>query len=136
MDIAEAQKFLRENACAVLTTWRRDGRIQMSPITVGLNDDGKGIISSRETAYKVKNIQRDPRVSLCAFVDEFTGPWIQIDGKAEVVLLPEAMELLVDYYRRVAGEHQNWDEYRQAMTKERRVMIRITIENAGPDRKG
>ena len=136
MDIAEAQKFLSENECAVLTTWRRDGRIQMSPITVGLDGEGRAIISSRETAYKVKNIQRDPRVSLCAFVDEFTGPWIQIDGTAEVVSLPDAMELLVDYYRRVAGEHPNWDEYRQAMEQDRRVMIRITIESAGPDRKG
>ena len=136
MDIAEAQKFLSENECAVLTTWRRDGRIQMSPITVGLDGEGRAIISSRETAYKVKNIQRDPRVSLCGLVDEFTGPWIQIDGTAEVVSLPDAMELLVDYYRRVAGEHPNWDEYRQAMEQDRRVLIRITIESAGPDRKG
>ena len=136
MELAEAQKFLSENECAVLTTWRRDGRIQMSPITVGLDDAGRAIISSRETAYKVRNIQRDPRVSLCAFTDDFVGPWVQIDGTAEVVKLPEAMELLVDYYRRIAGEHPNWDEYRQAMEQDRRVLIRITIENAGPQRQG
>ena len=136
MELAEAQKFLSENECAVLTTWRRDGRIQMSPITVGLDDAGRAIISSRETAYKVRNIQRDPRVSLCAFTDVFVGPWVQIDGTAEVVKLPEARELLVDYYRRIAGEHPNWDEYRQAMEQDRRVLIRITIENAGPQRQG
>jgi PPOX class probable F420-dependent enzyme len=136
VELAEAQKFLSENECAVLTTWRRDGRIQMSPITVGLDDAGRALISSRETAYKVRNIQRDPRVSLCAFTDDFVGPWVQIDGTAEVVKLPEAMELLVDYYRRISGEHPNWDEYRQAMEQDRRVLIRITIENAGPQRKG
>jgi PPOX class probable F420-dependent enzyme len=136
VELAEAQKFLSENECAVLTTWRRDGRIQMSPITVGLDDAGRAMISSRETAYKVRNIQRDPRVSLCAFTDDFVGPWVQIDGTAEVVKLPEAMELLVDYYRRIAGEHPNWDEYRQAMEQDRRVLIRITIENAGPQRQG
>jgi PPOX class probable F420-dependent enzyme len=136
VELAEAQKFLSENECAVLTTWRRDGRIQMSPITVGLDAAGRAMISSRETAYKVRNIQRDPRVSLCAFTDDFVGPWVQIDGTAEVVKLPEAMELLVDYYRRIAGEHPNWDEYRQAMEQDRRVLIRITIENAGPQRQG
>jgi PPOX class probable F420-dependent enzyme len=136
VELAEAQKFLSENECAVLTTWRRDGRIQMSPITVGLDAAGRAMISSRETAYKVRNIQRDPRVSLCAFTDDFVGPWVQIDGTAEVVKLPEAMELLVDYYRRIAGEHPNWDEYRQAMEQDRRVLIRITIENAGPHRQG
>lgn len=136
MDIAEAQQFLRENECAVLATWRRDGRVQMSPITVGLDAEGHAIISSRETAYKVKNLRRDPRASLCVFVDEFTGPWVQVEGTAEILSLPEAMEPLVEYYRLVAGEHPNWDDYRQAMERDRRVLIRITIERAGPDRQG
>lgn len=136
MDIAEAQQFLRENECAVLATWRRDGRVQMSPITVGLDAEGRATISSRETAYKVKNLRRDPRASLCVFVDEFTGPWIQVEGTAEIVSLPEAMEPLVEYYRLVAGEHPDWDDYRRAMERDRRVLIRLTIERAGPDRKG
>ena len=136
MDITEAQQFLRENECAVLATWRRDGRVQMSPITVGLDAEGCAIISSRETAYKVKNLRRDPRASLCVFVDEFTGPWIQVEGTAEIVSLPEAMEPLVEYYRLVAGEHPDWDDYRRAMERDRRVLIRITIERAGPDRQG
>lgn len=136
MDIAEAQKFLSENECAVLATRRRDGRIQMSPITVGVDAAGRAIISSRESAYKVRNLRRDPQASLCVFVDDFVGPWVQVDGTAEIVSLPEAMEPLVDYYRRVAGEHPNWDEYRQAMTRDQRVLIRLTIKQAGPNRKG
>jgi PPOX class probable F420-dependent enzyme len=136
MDIADAQQFISDNECAVLATRRRDGRVQMSPITVGLDGEGRAIISSRETAYKVHNIRRDPHVSLCVFTDDFVGPWVQIDGTAEVVSLPDAMELLVDYYRRVAGEHPQWEEYRQAMARDQRVIIRITIERAGPNRKG
>ena len=136
MDIAVAQQFLREHENAVLATWRRDGRLQMSPLTVGLDAAGRAIISSRETAYKVRNLRRDPRAALCVFVEAFTGSWVQIDGTAEVVTLPEAMEPLEDYYRRLAGEHPDWDDYRRAMTADRRALIRITIERAGPDRQG
>ena len=136
MDIAVAQQFLREHEHAVLATWRRDGRLQMSPVTVGLDGAGRAIISSRETAYKVRNLRRDPRATLCVVVEAFTGPWVQIEGTAEVVTLPEAMESLVDYYRRLAGEHPDWDDYRRAVTADRRALIRITIERAGPDRQG
>jgi PPOX class probable F420-dependent enzyme len=136
VDLAKAHQFLSANECAVLATRRRDGGMQMSPVTVGVDAEGRAIISSRETAYKVKNLQRDPWASLCVFVDEFTGPWVQVEGTAEVVHLPEAMELLVDYYRRLAGEHPDWDDYRRAMERDHRVLIRLTIERAGPDRKG
>src|SRR5947209_4365093 len=136
MDIAVAQQFLREHENAVLTHWRRDGCLQMSTVTVGLNADGQAIIASRETTYKVHNLRRDPRAALCVFVEAFTGPWVQIEGTAEVVTLPEAMDPLVDYYRRLAGEHPDWDDYRRAMTADRRVLIRIAIERAGPDRQG
>jgi PPOX class probable F420-dependent enzyme len=136
MDIAVAQQFLRENENAVLATWRQDGRLQMSLVTVGLDAAGRAIISSRETAYKVRNLRRDPRAALCVFVEAFTGPWVQIEGTAEVVTLPEAMEPLVDYYRRLAGEHPDWQDYRRAMTADQRVLIRMTIERAGPDRHG
>ena len=136
MDVATAQQFLRENENAVLATWRRDGRVQMSPVTVGLDGAGRAIISSRETAYKVRNLRRDPRAALCVFVEAFTGPWVQIEGIAEIVALPEAMEPLVDYYRRLAGEHPDWNDYRRATTADRRVLLRITIDRAGPDRQG
>ena len=99
MDIAVAQQFLRENQNAVLATWRRDGRLQMSPVTVGLDAAGRAIISSAKSAYKVRNLRRDPRAALCVFVEAFTGPWVQIEGTAEVVTFPEAVEPLVDYQK-------------------------------------
>jgi PPOX class probable F420-dependent enzyme len=136
VDITLAQQFLRNHRNAVLATRRRDGRLQMSPVTVGLDGAGRAVFSSRETAYKVRNLRRDPRATLCVFVEAFVGPWVQIEGTAEVVALPEAMEPLVDYYRRLAGEHPDWDDYRRAMVADRRALIRITIERAGPDRKG
>ena len=108
----------------------------MSPVTVGVDAAGHAIISSRETAYKTRHLRRDPRASLCVFTDEFYGPWVQIDGTAEVVSLPDAMEPLVDYYRRIAGEHSDWDDYRRAMERDRRVLLRISIDSAGPERQG
>ena len=136
MDIAHAQQFLRENENAVLTTWRRDGRLQMSPVTVGVDSAGRAIISSQETTAKVRNLRRDPRATLCVFVEAFRGPWVQMEGTISAVPLPDTMEPLVDYYRRLAGEHPDWDDYRRAMTADRRALIRITIERAGPDRQG
>ena len=136
MDSTEARRFLSEHSNAILATRRRDGRVQMSPITVGVDAAGRAIVSSREAAYKTRNLRRDPHASLCVFTDKFYGPWVQVDGTAEVISLPAAMELLVDYYRRVAGEHPDWDDYRRAMERERRVLIRITIDSAGPDHQG
>jgi len=136
MDIASAQQFLCEHHNAVLLTWRRDGRPQMSPVTVGLDGSGRAIFSTQETTYKVRNLRRDPRAALCVFVNAFLGPWVQIEGMAEIMTLPEAMEPLVDYYRRLAGEHPDWDDYRRAMTADRRALVRITIERAGPAGQG
>jgi len=136
MDIARAQQFLREHENAVLATWRRDGRIQMSPVTVGLDATGRAIISSRATTAKVRNLRRDPRATLCVFVEAFTGPWVQIEGTAEILTGLEAVEPLVDYYSRLAGEHPDWEDYRRVMLADRRALIRITIERAGPDRQG
>lgn len=136
MDLDKARTFLEKHHWAVMATTRRSGRPQMSPIIIGVDDSGLAIVSSRETAYKVRNLRRDPRVSVCIFTDKFYGKWIQIDGTAEILSLPEAMEPLVDFYRTVVGEHPDWDDYREAMVREKRVLIRITIEHAGPDRRG
>jgi PPOX class probable F420-dependent enzyme len=84
----------------------------------------------------VKNLRRDPRASVCVFTDTFFGAWMQIDGTATIVSLPEAMDGLIDYYRRVSGEHPDWDDYRAAMERDQRVVIRIAIERAGPDQHG
>jgi PPOX class probable F420-dependent enzyme len=131
----EARDFVARHHRAVLITRRRDGGLQTSPVTVGVDDDGL-VISSRETAFKSRNIRRDPNVTLCIFTDAFFGPWIQIDGRAELVSLPEAMEGLVEYYRRISGEHPDWDEYRRAMEADNRLLIRVSILRVGPARSG
>ena len=136
MDNDEARQFLRENHHAVMCTLRQSGDPAMSPIAVAVDDEGYAVISSRETAYKVKHLRRDPRAWLCVLRDAFYPPWILIEGRATVVSLPDAMEGLVEYYRRVAGEHPDWDDYRQAMEREKRVLIRIAIERVGPQQQG
>jgi PPOX class probable F420-dependent enzyme len=136
MDVEEAVQFVRENHHAVFATKGVRGVAQLSPLLAGVDGEGRVVISSRETAVKVKNLQRDATFSLCVMSDRFFGPWVQLHGTAEIVHLPEAMEPLVDYYRRVAGEHPDWDDYRAAMERERRVLIRLRIEHAGPDRHG
>jgi PPOX class probable F420-dependent enzyme len=135
LDIDAAVRFAAENHRAVLATRRRDDTPQLSPVTVAA-DDGQLVVSSRETAIKVKNLRRDPRASACVINDSFYGPWVQVDGTAEVVSLPDAMDGLVAYYRQVAGEHPDWDDYRAAMQREQRVLIRITPERAGPNISG
>jgi PPOX class probable F420-dependent enzyme len=136
VDPDRAREFLRAHHRAVLATVRADGRPQLSPVTAAVDDAGRVLISTRETAIKAKNLARDPRASLCVLNDGFFGEWVQVEGSAEIVHLPEAMEFLVDYYRRISGEHPDWEDYRDAMRRERRVMVRITISRAGPDRSG
>jgi PPOX class probable F420-dependent enzyme len=115
---------------------RKDGRPQLSPVTATVDADGRVIISTRTGAMKTRNLRRDPHASLSAFTDAFYGPWVQVEGTAEIVELPDAMELLVDYYRRVSGEHPDWDDYRAAMARDQRVLIRFAIERAGPSVSG
>jgi PPOX class probable F420-dependent enzyme len=136
MDPQRASEFLRVHHHAVLATTRTDGRPQLSPVTAGVDGQGRILVSTRETAMKTKNLARDPHASLCLLNDGFFGEWMQAEGTAEIVRLPEAMDLLVDYYRRISGEHPDWDDYRDAMRRERRVMVRITITRAGPDASG
>ena len=136
MDLDEARAVVREQHRAVLATMRRDGTPQMSPVLVAVDDDGRILISTRETAVKVRNVRRDGRIWLCVLPDGFFGRWVQVEGHVEVLSLPEAMDGLVDYYRRVAGEHDDWDDYRRAMQRERRVLLRVQLERAGPDRAG
>ncbi len=136
MDIAKARELLTQKHHAVLATSRADGSPQLSPVLVALDADGTPVISTRTAAYKVRNVRRDPRVSLCVLPDEFFGEWMQLDGTAAVVELPEAMDGLIEYYRTISGEHPDWDEYRDAMRAEQRVLLRITPTRAGPDRAG
>jgi PPOX class probable F420-dependent enzyme len=136
MDLDQARAFLREHHYGVLATTRRDGRPQLSPVLGTIDGTGRLVISSREPAYKVSNLRRDPRASYCGFTAGFFGEWIQIEGTAEIVSLPAAMDGLIAYYRSTAGEHADWNDYRAAMDRDRRVLIAITVTAAGPDRAG
>ena len=136
MNPSEALEFLRANHRSVLIVKRANGQVAPSPVVHGVDDGGRVVISSRETAYKVRNLRRDRRATLCAFTDNFFGPWVTVSGPAEIIALPEAMEPLVDLYRQVAGEHPDWDDYRAAMERERRVIIAIRPDSAGPDARG
>jgi PPOX class probable F420-dependent enzyme len=136
MDLDEARDVVREQHRAVLATLRGDGTPQMSPVLVAVDDDGRVLVSTREGALKVRNLRRDPRLWLCVLPDGFFGRWIQVEGRTEIVSLPDAMDGLVDYYRRVSGEHDDWDDYRAAMQRDQRVLLRIELTRAGPDRAG
>lgn len=136
MELERARAFLREHHRAVLATRHPSGRLQLSPVTVGVDQSGCAVISTRETARKTRNLARDPWASLCVMNDGFFGEWVQVDGETEILHLPEAMEPLVDYYRRISGEHPDWDDYRAVMQRDRRVLLRIHLTRAGPDVHG
>jgi PPOX class probable F420-dependent enzyme len=136
VDTGRAAQFLRAHHRAVLATSRSDGRPQLSPVTCAVDDEGRVLISTRETAVKTKNLRRRPQASLCVFTDGFFGEWVQAEGDAEIISLPDAMDLLVDYYRRISGEHPDWDDYRAAMVRDQRVIVRIRMTRAGPDVSG
>jgi PPOX class probable F420-dependent enzyme len=137
MDRDHALEFIRSNSRCVLATTRRDGRAQLSPVDVTVNAQGQVVLSSRQTAMKVKNLRREPYASVCVFTDQFYGAWCQVEGPVTIVELPEAMDGLIDYYRRAAGkEHPDWDHYRQAMVREKRVLVVIDVERTGPSVSG
>ena len=136
MDVTEALEFIRANSQSVLATTRGDGRPQLSPVNVVVDDDGRVVLSSRTTAVKVKNLRRTPYASVCVMTQAFYGDWCQVEGAVTVVDLPEAMDGLVDYYRRACGDHPDWDDYRAAMVREQRVLVVIDVERAGPSVSG
>jgi PPOX class probable F420-dependent enzyme len=136
MDADEARAFVRANHRAVLATVAKDGTPQLSPIAVGVADNGDLLISTRITAVKAKNVQRDPRVWLCVLNDGFYGQFVQIAGPVTLVPLPQAMDGLIEYYRSISGDHPDWDDYRAAMEREQRVLLRVEIEKAGPNFHG
>ena len=136
MEIDEAIEYVRRNHHAVLATLKQDGSPQLSPVTAGVDGDGHVIISTRQTAYKVRHVRRNPRVWLCVFPDGFYGRWVQLEGTADIVELPEAMDGLIGYYRDISGEHPDWDEYRAAMERDQRLLLRVSIAKAGPNVSG
>jgi len=136
VNIDDARRFIANNHRAVLATTRADGGAQLSPVTAGVDAEGRVVISTRETAMKARNLRRTPRAALCVFTDRFFGEWVQVEGNVELVSLPEAMDGLVDYYRAISGEHPDWDEYREVMVRDGRVLVRLTIDRAGPNQSG
>jgi len=128
----ELLDFVRPRHHMVLTTFRADGSLQTSPVTGGVDEQGRLVIASYPRRAKSAYIRRAGRASVVVLSDEFDGPYVQIDGPAEVIDLPEAVEPLVDYFRAVAGEHPDWAEYRQAMVSQGKSLIRITPERWGP----
>jgi PPOX class probable F420-dependent enzyme len=136
MDIEEALEYVRTHHHAVLATLKSDGTPQLSPVTAGVNETGHVVISTRQTAYKVRHLRRDPRAWLCVFPDGFYGRWVQVEATASIVELPEAMAGLIDYYRQISGEHPDWDDYRAAMEREQRVLLRLAVVKAGPNVSG
>jgi PPOX class probable F420-dependent enzyme len=130
MDVAAARDFIRANPRAVLGTYRRDGRAQLTPVVVGVDDDGLLEVSTSESTAKARNVRRDPRVTVCALTERFFGSSVQVQGEATILSLPDAMEPLVTYYRRLSGEHPDWEDYWRAMVRDRRCLLKIRIEDA------
>ena len=125
-------EFIRPRHKGTLVTMRRDGRPQMSPVSCGVDDEGRIVVSTYPQRAKAANARRDPRVSILVHSDDWNDPYVQVDGTAEVIDMPDAVEPLVDYFRCIAGEHPDWDEYRQAMRDQNKSLIRITPERWGP----
>lgn len=128
----ELLDFVRNRHNIVLVTTKRDGSIQLSPVTAGLDDDGRIVIATYPERAKVHNVRRHSHITLLVISDHWSGAWVQVEGRAEVLDLPEAVEPLVEYFRAIAGEHDDWDEYRAAMQRQGKALIRVTINGWGP----
>ena len=136
VDRAGMVGFVRPRHHGILTTLRRDGRPQQSPVTMGLDDSDRVVIATYPERAKTKNARRSGEVSVLVLSDDFGGEWIQLYGTAEVLDVPDAVEPLVEYFRNIAGEHPDWAEYREAMVAQGKALIRITIDDWGPISRG
>ena len=136
VSLTDLLAFVRPRHRMLLATTRSDGRPQMSPVSGGVDEHGRLVISSYPSRAKTRNAERDPQTSVLVLSDEWDGPWVQVDGAAEILHMPEAGDGLVDYFRCIAGEHPNWDEYRAAMTLQNKSLIRITPTRWSPVSSG
>lgn len=132
MDIAQALDHIRRRSHAVLCTVRGDGTPQMSPVLATVDGDGFVVVSTKGSSAKAKNLRRDGRAWMCVLPDEFFGTWIQVGGWVDVLETAAALDGLVDYYRRLSGEHPDWQAYREAMVEDGRVLLRMEVDSAGP----
>ncbi len=132
VELDELLDFVRPRHQLILITRRQDGGPQASPVTGGVDDHGRIVISTYPERAKAANARRDPQVSVLVLSDEFNDAWVQVDGTCEVIDPPDSVEPLVDYYRCIAGEHPDWDEYRQAMRDQGKSLLRVTPTSWGP----
>lgn len=132
VDLVGLLDFVRVRHRALLLTSRSDGRPQASPVTCGVDSAGRLVISTYPERAKTRNVRRDPRVSVVVLSDEWNDPWVQIDGTAEVIDAPDSVEPLVEYFRVISGEHPDWGEYRAAMVRQGKSLIRISPQRWGP----
>jgi len=132
VDHGELVEFLRTRHKGIIVTRRSDGGDQTSPVTVGIDADGRLLVSTYPERAKVANIRKDPRVAMCMLSDDFEGPWVHVEGTAEILDMPDALDPLVEYFRSISGEHPDWEEYEEAMAKESKTLIRLTVEHWGP----
>jgi PPOX class probable F420-dependent enzyme len=130
--LPEVLDFVRSRHHLLLVTTRGDGRPQVSPVSGGVDEHGRIVVSTYPGRAKTRNAERDPHVSVVVLSDDWDGPWVQLDGDAEVLHMPDAEDALVDYYRCIAGEHPDWDEYRAAMRLQDKSLIRVTPTRWGP----
>ena len=136
VDLADLLEFVRPRHHALLLTPRTDGSPQASPVTCGVDEAGRIVISTYPERVKTANARRARTATVVVLSDDFGGPWVQVDGEAEVLDMPESLEPLVEYFRSISGEHPDWDEYRAAMIEQKRVLLRFEIERAGPNISG
>jgi PPOX class probable F420-dependent enzyme len=136
VDRDQLAEFIRPRHHGILVTTRRDGQPQLSPVTMGVDGAGRIVVSTYPERAKARNAARQEQASMCVLSDDFGGEWVQVDGRIEVVGQPAAVEGLVEYYRSISGEHPDWDEYRQAMVSQGKVLLRLTIERWGPVSRG
>jgi PPOX class probable F420-dependent enzyme len=132
----ELMEFVRPRHHGILATERADGSPQLSPVTMGTDAEGRIVVSSYPERAKSRNARRRPRASMCVLSDDFGGEWVQVSGRMEVLDLPEGLDALVEYYRGISGEHPDWDEYRSAMQRQGKVLLRLTIDRWGPLSRG
>ncbi|MCA2221805.1 PPOX class F420-dependent oxidoreductase [Nonomuraea sp. NPDC052129] len=132
VELPELLDFLRPRHHGLLSTTRADGRPQLSPVSCGVDEGGRIVVSTYPDRAKTRNARRDERASICVLSDDWDGPYVQVDGRAEVLDMPEALDALVDYYRCISGEHPDWDDYRAAMERQGKSLIRLHIDRWSP----
>ena len=131
-DRAALLEFLRPRHRVLLGTYRRDGRVQLSPVSGGVDEQGRLVVATYPSRAKTANARRDPRALAVVVSDDWNGAWVQVEGTFEVLDMPEALEPLVEYFRVISGEHSDWDDYRAAMVRQDKSLLRLTIHSWGP----